>query len=526
MESRVSIHNERIDDIPMLFFHQRVMGIPQIIDEQIEVHGNHKGLSLGWLVTGWLTYILSESDHRLSYVEPWAQEREQTLQALFPEPMEAKDFSDDRLGDVLDYLSQDESWQEIEKTLGRHLRQNLAQRLPDYMLPSAFVFLDSLPLTPNGKLDRQALPAPEYTGSTASHVPAQSLDETRLVLVWQETLGVHPVGVTDNFFELGGHSLLAAQIVQRMRRSLQRDIALQQLFKTPTIRGLLQSLDDARSTTSSFVPLRTGNGRADQHQDAEERPPLFLFPPGDGVVFPYTTLLPYIPGAQPVYAQQSRGIYDDLPPFESLEALAAGSIEEMKTIQPAGPYTVGGWSFGGMVAFEVARQLTQQGDTVAFLGVMDAYPQASGHTTAPDDLTPLDELQGFFYLLGDILGGDYRSLGDELFAEALAQEEAVTWLLERMQEQGVQLVMDPAIIQRIWQTLKHNSQLMRTYQPQPYAGPISLFWAEESAPADGVARWQALALQPLDAVQVRGEHLTMLNAEHVDILGRALAARL
>ena len=99
METKVSIHNERIDDIPVLFFHQRVMGIPQIIDEQVEVHGNHKGLSLGWLVTGWLTYILSESDHRLSYVEPWAQERVQTLQALFPEPMEAKDFSDDRLGD-------------------------------------------------------------------------------------------------------------------------------------------------------------------------------------------------------------------------------------------------------------------------------------------------------------------------------------------------------------------------------------------------------------------------------------------
>ena len=120
MKTKVSIHNERIDDIPLLFFHQQVMGIPQIIDEEIEVHGNHQGLSLGWLVTGWLTYILSESDHRLSYVEPWAEGRMQTLQALFPEGMEAKDFSDDRLGDVLDYLSQDSSWQEIEKALGQH----------------------------------------------------------------------------------------------------------------------------------------------------------------------------------------------------------------------------------------------------------------------------------------------------------------------------------------------------------------------------------------------------------------------
>lgn len=112
------------------------MGIPQIVDEKIEMHGNHQGLSVGWLVTGWLAYILSESDHRLSYVEPWAEGRLQTLQALFPEPMEAKDFSDDRLGDVLDYLSQDESWQEIEKALGQH-------QIQVYQLPTEQVRTDS-----------------------------------------------------------------------------------------------------------------------------------------------------------------------------------------------------------------------------------------------------------------------------------------------------------------------------------------------------------------------------------------------
>ena len=136
MMTKVSIQNERIDDIPFLFFQQRVMGIPQIIDEHIPVHGNHQGLSLGWLVTGWITYILSESDHRLSYVEPWAQERLQTLQALFPGAMAAKDFTDDRLGDVLDYLSQDEPWQRIEIEMGRH-------QIQVYQLPTEKVRLDS-----------------------------------------------------------------------------------------------------------------------------------------------------------------------------------------------------------------------------------------------------------------------------------------------------------------------------------------------------------------------------------------------
>ena len=120
MMTKVNIQNERIDDIPLLFFQQRVMGIPEIIDEHMQVHGNHQGLSLGWLITGWITYILSESDHRLSYVEPWAQEHLQTLQGLFPDPVEAKDFTDDRLGDALDYLSQDEPWQRMEMALGQH----------------------------------------------------------------------------------------------------------------------------------------------------------------------------------------------------------------------------------------------------------------------------------------------------------------------------------------------------------------------------------------------------------------------
>ena len=136
MMTEVSILNERIDDLPLLFFQQRMMGIPQIIDENIQVHGNHQGLSLGWLVTGWITYILSESDHRLSYVEPWAQERFQLLQSLFPPPMEAKDFTDDRLGDVLDYLSQDDSWYRIEKDLGQH-------QIQVYQLPTEKVRVDS-----------------------------------------------------------------------------------------------------------------------------------------------------------------------------------------------------------------------------------------------------------------------------------------------------------------------------------------------------------------------------------------------
>jgi transposase len=136
MMTEVNIRTERVDDIPVLVWQQRVMGIPQIIDEIIEPHGNRQGLSLGWTVVGWLSYIISEADHRLSYVESWAGEHITTLQSLFPVDVSVQDFTDDRLGDVLSYLSRDAEWAAIEAELGQHI-------LHVYELPGDRVRVDS-----------------------------------------------------------------------------------------------------------------------------------------------------------------------------------------------------------------------------------------------------------------------------------------------------------------------------------------------------------------------------------------------
>lgn len=136
MKAEVAIKTERVDDIPLLMWQQRAMGIPGIIDEVIAAHGNRQGLSIGWTIAGWITYILSESDHRLSYVEPWAEAHIETLSRLMPLPVQVQDFTDDRLGDVLRYLSDDEKWDEIECKVGQHLLQV-------YELPTKSVRLDS-----------------------------------------------------------------------------------------------------------------------------------------------------------------------------------------------------------------------------------------------------------------------------------------------------------------------------------------------------------------------------------------------
>lgn len=134
--TEVEIQTERIDDLPLLVAQQQTMGIPDIIDAVIEPHGNRQGLSMGWTVVGWLSYILSEADHRLSFVEPWAAERLSSLQALLPGEVSVSDFTDDRLGDVLRHLSDDTAWREIERRLGQHL-------VRVYRLPQERVRLDS-----------------------------------------------------------------------------------------------------------------------------------------------------------------------------------------------------------------------------------------------------------------------------------------------------------------------------------------------------------------------------------------------
>lgn len=136
MKAEIEIKTERVDDIPLLIWQQRAMGIPDILDEVLTRHGNRQGLSIGWTTVGWLTYILSASDHRLSYVEPWAEAHLATLSRLIPMPVQAQDFTDDRLGDVLRYLSDDAKWDAIECKVGQNL-------LNVYELPTKCVRLDS-----------------------------------------------------------------------------------------------------------------------------------------------------------------------------------------------------------------------------------------------------------------------------------------------------------------------------------------------------------------------------------------------
>ena len=233
----------------------------------------------------------------------------------------------------------------------------LKAKLPEYMIPSIFMFLDALPLTPSGKLDRKSLPAPDRNrdGLEQTYVAPRDNVEYRLAKIWEDILGVRPIGVTDNFFESGGHSLLAVRLLARVEKEFNRSFPLAALFTGPTIdklADLVRPGAEALKWNWLFPIQSTGS-----------KPPLFMLH-GSGQLGRQLDM------DQPVYGGRTHGL-DGRRAHPSVEKMAAEYVKEICMVQPEGPYFVGGFCFGGLLAFEVARQLREQDQEVALLLLLD-----------------------------------------------------------------------------------------------------------------------------------------------------------
>ncbi|MFE3946037.1 amino acid adenylation domain-containing protein [Streptomyces sp. NPDC059118] len=250
------------------------------------------------------------------------------------------------------------------------IRTDLAAVLPDYMVPSAILVLDTLPLTVNGKLDRRALPAPDHTTALeASYRAPRTADERLVCEVFAEVLGLPRVGIDDNFFELGGHSLLAVTLVERLRSTLGVALGIRNLFETPTVESLVRGLSRPSGVDGLKVllPLRVDG----------TRPPFFAVHPAGGLSWCYAPLTGIMPEEWPLYGLQARGLSEEGALPGSVKEMAADYIEQIRQVQKTGPYHLLGWSLGGVVAHEMAVQLQEAGEEVAALVVLDAYPSVS-----------------------------------------------------------------------------------------------------------------------------------------------------
>ncbi len=238
------------------------------------------------------------------------------------------------------------------------LRDALQRKLPDYMVPSAFVFLDSMPKLPNGKIDRRSLPAPvEDKGDNRSgYVPPNETLDFQLVEIWEEFLGIHSIGIRDNFFDLGGHSLLALQMIHRVEKICGEKIALSTLLAGPTIEHLRKAMVKSRVEEYGSLLVKVQSGGA-------KRPFFFLHSDYLGGGFFCLNLARGLGEDQPFYALTPHGLNDDPQP-PTVEAMAADFLKLVRSVQPAGPYVLGGVCGGGVIVFEMAQQLRRQGQKV------------------------------------------------------------------------------------------------------------------------------------------------------------------
>ncbi|QSX77638.1 non-ribosomal peptide synthetase [Agrilutibacter solisilvae] len=411
------------------------------------------------------------------------------------------------------------------------LRDHLMSRLPEYMVPTAFVALDRLPLNSNGKIDRRALPAPvlERDVRDGGFVPPRDAIEHRIQAHWEAVLKVHPVSVRDNFFEIGGHSLLAVNLITRLEQEFGLSMPMATLFRRPTIEQLGQLLRDNPDTAGSslLVPIQPqGEGR-----------PFFCVAGGGGSVAYYYPLAQQMGSARPFFGLQAVGLDGDCEPLTSVEALAQAHLAAIRSVQPRGPYLLGGHCFGGSVAFEIAQCLRREGEEVERLVLIDVPSRyLEGMDTAqPDDAAWIARLAA---IVRESSGTDLQ-LTQELL-RPLDPADQLALLNERMQAAGFMPPgADVAKVRGLLRVFVANS--LARYSPRDVLPvPIALFRAGEHhpdydfTPADDPGRsiahstlgWQAMSSQPVAVHVVPGNHITMLSPQHAAALAQGVAEAL
>ena len=259
------------------------------------------------------------------------------------------------------------------------LRDFLLDKLPDYMIPSVLVFLDTLPLYPSGKVDRRALPAPDIYNSLSSSnfvAPRNHIEEV-LAAIWAQVLGTKQIGIHDNFFELGGHSLLAVKLFAQIEEKFGFKLPLATLFTSTTVEALALMLYQEKAVDNQVLSASSSDKSVVWSslvaiQPNGDKPPLFCIHPLGGEILCYRDLALHLGADQPVYGLQPQGLDGNQLPLNRIEDMAALYIREIQTIQPNSPYYLCGYSLGGIIAYEMARQLQKQGHVVPVLAMIDS----------------------------------------------------------------------------------------------------------------------------------------------------------
>ncbi|MCA1843793.1 MAG: phosphopantetheine-binding protein, partial [Actinobacteria bacterium] len=381
------------------------------------------------------------------------------------------------------------------------LRRHASSILPTYMVPSAVVLLDAFPLTPNGKVDRRALPSPADAAPPPTEVVApQTPMEKRLTALWEEVLGMAPISTRVDFFDLGVSSVTAARLFARIEVELGARLPLGSLFRAPTIEALaavLESGGDAERWTS-LVPI----------QPQGDRPPLFCVHGGAGTILHLHALARRLGPRQPFYGLQMQGLYGAERPHRRVVDMADHYLAEVRQVQPHGPYRLGGYCFGGIVAYEMACRLVAEGEEVALLAMFNGAAPAYLRRH-PEPIS--------------------RRVPDRPPPPALKRR--VRRLKERVRRAQMDLLaasgrpVPEHLRDRFFTRVCFRAE--RAYEPPPYPGVVTQF--RSAGLFDEPLGWEGLAAGGVEEHEVPGEHLDQRQAMQEPLVGfvaERLAARL
>ena len=405
--------------------------------------------------------------------------------------------------------------------LQRELQQYLSRRLPDHMVPGAFMFLPELPLSVQGKISFKDLPRPDLQADESTESIAPRTETERLLArVWETVLGCSEIGIHDNFFRLGGDSILSIQVAARADREGAR-VTVQQIFEHQTIAGLAAAMEsevwEGESWEEPLVPIQPEGAGL----------PFFCIHPAGGTILSFLHLAREMGDARPFFAVQDPAFFDARRRRGSVEELAASYVEEARKAFPEGPYDLCGHSLGGVLAFEMALQMRAAGDEVARITLLDV--------AAPHGAPPPDDSVSLAHLVGVLCS--FRGIESPITADDLAPlvpEDRLQRALQALEVLPEGARLDPEHLTAFYELYKHHLVILEPYRPAFWDGPVTLVRAREVADAElqDAPVWQDPDLgwgefaATVERVEVAGNHTTMLRPPHVVEVAKLLGAKL